>query len=283
MPKKPAFSFRYENPLHQKLGEPFFKELPQEPGVYFFLDSAREVLYIGKAKNLRRRLLQYRNAKPGAAPESTLEMLERAEEISYELHRSEAAALERESELIRAVQPPFNVAGSYDERYLFIGTRLERSRLHLKLTSVDLPEYRLFGCYKHRRKTKSGYTALLRLIHAATTAKPRFSFPARITRVSPPYSYTIGFPPEWSAELDGFLSGRSRRLLDTLTSRLLENEHIPRFMYAPIQRDLEIVRDFYRVGPYATRRLREKHGVKSRTLSADRLRSLVARSIDSRG
>ena len=46
----------------RKFGVNFLKELPQSPAVYLFKDETGEVLYTGKAKNVRRRLSDYRNA-----------------------------------------------------------------------------------------------------------------------------------------------------------------------------------------------------------------------------
>ena len=45
-----------------KFGSDRLRELPREPGVYLFLDAEGRVLYVGKARDLRRRLVGYRNA-----------------------------------------------------------------------------------------------------------------------------------------------------------------------------------------------------------------------------
>ena len=46
----------------RKFGEERIAQLPMSPGVYLFKDAEEKVVYVGKAKNLRRRLSQYRNA-----------------------------------------------------------------------------------------------------------------------------------------------------------------------------------------------------------------------------
>ena len=173
----------YKNPLKERVSAELFSRIPRQSGVYFFYNRSGKLLYIGKAKNLRARLSSYRNAKPGAVPEKVIEMIERAHSIRWEVCASEKEALLREGELLHAVRPPFNTAGAWETQYLFIGTRIEKFRksgisvLHFQLTSREFEEgYKLFGCFKHRPRTKEGYNALLRLIYAASQKKGTFPF-----------------------------------------------------------------------------------------------------------
>lgn len=258
---KTRLSFHYENPLQKKFHERFFDEVPQTSGVYFMMSHEGTILYVGKAKSLRKRLRDYKNAKPGRAPEHIIEMLEDVSRIKWEEHETEKAALLREGELIRAIRPAFNIAGNWPALYFFMGLRFEDERMHFRLSShTSAQGYRYFGCYKHRRLTKSGYTALLRLLHAATTTKPRFAFPARITRTSPPYLYSMPLANELVAPLESFFKGTSPRLLHALMARLLENENIPPFMYPGLQVDFETAREFFGLGPQATYEFANRNG-----------------------
>ncbi|MBI3555969.1 MAG: GIY-YIG nuclease family protein [Deltaproteobacteria bacterium] len=260
-----------------RIQDEFFRALPKKPGIYFMIDSRNTILYIGKAKSLRARLMSYRNAKPGHTPTHVLEMLTKVSSIRCEECPTEAEAFLREGELIRAVRPPFNIAGNWPAEYFFIGLKYGNGKLAFRLTSRDCePDYRLFGCYKHRRRTKKGYAALLRLLYAALTLKPRFSFPARITHDSPPYDYSLAFPETWLESLRLFLSGNSPRFLHQLTEAMLANEALPRFTYGPLQADLETARQFYRLGPRATRRLRRKNGMRARLVSHELMDKMIA-------
>ena len=189
----PGFmSFSYDNPFLARFGDEFFRSIPPTPGVYFMHHADGQILYIGKAKNLRNRLSWYKNTKSGSTPENTLELIENVARIRWETLPSEQEALSRESELLHAVRPPFNIAGTWPQPYLYIGFRTEadscrqnRIRVHFQLTRRRelIHDYRIFGCFKHRSWTKVGYTALLRLLFAAsfpTHSTRRFSFPARI-------------------------------------------------------------------------------------------------------
>lgn len=97
---------------------------PRLPGIYGMLDPRGELIYLGKAKSLRARLLSYfhpasRDAKAGR-------ILSRTQALIWEVAPSEFAALLRELELIRRWQPCFNVQGQPHRQrrtYLCLGRR----------------------------------------------------------------------------------------------------------------------------------------------------------------
>lgn len=82
--------------------------LPESPGVYFWRDGDDEVLYIGKAVNLRARVNSYFST--AAHDRRTRALLSAARSIRYEMTSTELEALFRESALIKREQPPFNRA-----------------------------------------------------------------------------------------------------------------------------------------------------------------------------
>jgi len=100
-------------PLVERLGADFFRTAPETPGVYLMRDSARAVLYVGKAKNLRKRLSSYRVANPDRMPRRHLRMLRAVKQIELQPCADEEAALARESTLLRTLRPKFNRAGTW--------------------------------------------------------------------------------------------------------------------------------------------------------------------------
>lgn len=110
------------------------QECPRRPGVYGMLDARGELIYIGKAKCLRGRLLTY--FRPKSRDPKAGRILGATRTIVWEEARSEFAALLRELELIRRWRPRFNVHGQPTRRrrtfvclgrkpapYVFLSTR----------------------------------------------------------------------------------------------------------------------------------------------------------------
>jgi hypothetical protein len=102
----------HPRPLVERLGAEFFRQLPECPGVYLMCGSAEGVLYVGKAKNLRRRLSSYRVANPGHFPRRIIRLLCRVTRIEWDECVSETMAGFREEMLIAVLQPRFNSAGN---------------------------------------------------------------------------------------------------------------------------------------------------------------------------
>jgi excinuclease ABC subunit C len=82
---------------------------PRQPGVYGMLDAAGELVYVGKAKCLRTRLLSY--FRPNSRDPKAGRIVEAARVVAWEPAACEFAALLRELELIRRWRPRFNVQG----------------------------------------------------------------------------------------------------------------------------------------------------------------------------
>ena len=286
------------NPLIQTLGEQFFQELPRAPGVYFMLGASERVLYIGKAKSLRARLRSYARAKPGAAEDRTLEMIAQVRSIRCERHATEKRALAREADLLRVLKPPYNIAGTDDELFLYIGIRCIRRasgfQVEFRLSNwpdfpglpklPNLPNlqeegFEVFGGYRNRGKVKRSYSALLRLIYAYQCKGSRFSYPARISREQPPWLYKMRFPQELEAPLRDFLSGKNRKLLTKIFEGLLINESIPVFMRPSIQDDIEVVKLLFTKGPRTTNVLRRRHGLKVHLVRPEEMNEVIEKEV----
>ena len=91
-------------PLDQRLGRRFFRKAPRRPGVYLMKDASDRVLYVGKAKDLKQRLNHYRVANPDRMPRRHLRMVREVARIEFQFCANEAAALKRESKLLRSLK-----------------------------------------------------------------------------------------------------------------------------------------------------------------------------------
>src|SRR5688500_18935023 len=98
-------------PLIERFGEEFFRQLPVSPGVYFLCGPGEGVLYVGKARNLRKRLASYRVANPERLSRRIIRLLHRVTRIEWDECRDELAAQCREELLIAVLEPSFNRTG----------------------------------------------------------------------------------------------------------------------------------------------------------------------------
>src|SRR5512137_1694138 len=98
-------------PLVERVGKDFFHRIPPKPGIYLMCGPSEGVLYVGKARNLRRRLAAYRVANPERLPRRIIRLLHQVTRIEFDLCSTEQAALDREEMLIAVLSPKFNRAG----------------------------------------------------------------------------------------------------------------------------------------------------------------------------
>jgi len=101
-----------------------FKKAPPSPGIYFFHDKNWKILYVGKAVNLRLRLLSYADAKMlGPAKER---MVREAKKVSWQEFESEMEALIEEAIAIKQHRPKYNVVFRDDKQYFYVGFSKEK-------------------------------------------------------------------------------------------------------------------------------------------------------------
>ncbi len=94
--------------------------LPTKPGVYLFRNRQGEILYIGKAVNIRNRVRSHFQTKLAASP-GKIGLYENVTKIDFRETSSEIEALILEANLIKKYQPPFNVDLKDSKNYLFVG------------------------------------------------------------------------------------------------------------------------------------------------------------------
>ena len=90
--------------------------IPQEPRVYFFKDKKDTVLYIGKAKNLQKRVAQYFAA--GSVWKQ--DMMQKAEKVDFIVVQNESEALYLEDNLIKQHLPEYNNLLKADNSYTYL-------------------------------------------------------------------------------------------------------------------------------------------------------------------
>ena len=123
-------------PLVERLGRDFFKSLPERPGVYLMHGEGAAVLYVGKAKNLRKRLGSYRVANPERMPRRHLRLLRLVVRIELQECADEQDALAREAELLRTLKPRFNRAGTWPGQPRFLAWKTREDAIEFTITEA---------------------------------------------------------------------------------------------------------------------------------------------------
>lgn len=100
------------------------RTLPENPGVYRYYDSDGKILYVGKAKNLKKRVLSYFGQNVQSA--KTRVMVSKIADIKFIVVESEADALLLENNLIKTLRPRYNIMLKDDKTYPWICIKNER-------------------------------------------------------------------------------------------------------------------------------------------------------------
>jgi len=219
MPKKNQISlFLIENPLRDAKWETTFKNIPSKPGVYSFLGHKGEVIYVGKAKNLRQRLMSYRFINSTNVSNKTLHLVSSASTIKWRVLCNEFQALLEEDRLIKHFKPSLNVVNNQFEKYYFI---------HLFSTEKPLKwEVRLsmrhdlanstycFGAFKGHKSFRMALGSILRLLFILSLPKSRpKAIPVMLLRKLTPTSFVLLLRPYTLNRLIAYLQGKHFCLL----------------------------------------------------------------------
>lgn len=247
----------------QKFGAERLRELPRGPGVYLFHDAEGHVLYVGKAKDLRRRLAGYRNASRRKVHRKMRALVREAASLEVRSHENEKQALLLENELIRKLRPPFNVDGAFAFLYPALGVGGADGRFLLAFTSTPEAWSRLalrwHGCFRSRMRARAAFDALVALFGRLGHREPMSRLPDVPLRRGVRLEAFRRLPPELAAAADPFLAGESTQLLALLFERLLESASARREA-AEVEQQLRTLDDFARKDVAALQRALQKTG-----------------------
>jgi excinuclease ABC subunit C len=207
--------------------KPFLASVSQRPGVYRMMSAAGEVLYVGKARNLRNRLTTYFVGKAQAA--KTMAMVSQIANVEVTVTASETEALLLEYNLIKRHRPRFNVTLRDDKSfpYLYITTQHEYPRISFYRGNRKAPG-RFFGPYPNARATRETLLLLQKLFLLRPCSDSFFSNRSRpclqhqIKRCSGPCVRLIS-PEDYRqdvADAVKVVEGKGAELIDDLAQRM---------------------------------------------------------------
>lgn len=115
------------------------RSLPHQAGIYQYLDNKGRILYIGKAKNLSKRVKSYFNLTPKLSPKTTLslriqKMLSETVGLHYIIVENEHDALILENSLIKQLKPKYNILLRDDKTYPYLYVDMEEPYPRFEIT-----------------------------------------------------------------------------------------------------------------------------------------------------
>ena len=129
------------------------RELPDEPGVYLFRDAKGKVIYVGKAKSIKKRIASHFSNPSTKAGREILEMIDQIETLVVQ---TESEALLVEQNFIRQYKPRLNVKLRDDKSYPYIGISLEEDFPRVYFTRERHRRDRAyFGPYSNAKRVRS--------------------------------------------------------------------------------------------------------------------------------
>lgn len=207
------------------------------------LDAQNAVIYVGKARDLKRRVSSYFQ-KSHESPRTRL-MLTQVARIEVTLTASEAEALLLESNLIKRLQPQFNVLFKDDKSYPYILlTAHPFPQIRLYRGALD-SRHRYFGPYPNAWAAREVISHLQKLFQLRTCADTVFknrSRPCLLHQIRRCKAPCVGLvsAPEYEQDLTqamAFLQGRESEILDTLRQSMQQAAHVQAYELAAQIRD----------------------------------------------
>ena len=128
----------------------YHDKAPALPGVYIMLSERREVLYIGKAKNIKKRIASY--ILPEKHPPRIKLMLSKVSHIDFIITETDAEALLLEASMIKGQKPKYNIQLRDDKTFPYIA--ISSGGRIFKYRGKRRPEYKLFGPFASADRVK---------------------------------------------------------------------------------------------------------------------------------
>ncbi len=203
-------------------------DIPERSGVYRMFDVNKQILYVGKAKNLKKRLTNYIKTDLDT---KTLRMVANICFLEYIITNSEVEALLLEAKLIKTFQPKFNILLKDDKSFPFIKLRLDHAFPQLlKYRGRALEDGKFFGPFASASQVNTTLSELQKIFKLRSCTDNYFN-----SRTRPCLQYEIKrcYAPcvckinkkdyaELVGQVKDFLQGRSKELQENLSKKMEE-------------------------------------------------------------
>jgi excinuclease ABC subunit C len=220
------------------------KQAPSRPGVYRMIDGRGDVLYVGKAKNIKKRIAAY--ARPTGLDTRIERMVAATRRLEFVVTRTESEALLLEANLIKRLRPRFNVTLRDDKSFPYIIITSDHwAPQILKHRGARSRPGQYYGPFASVWAVNRTINALQRAFLLRSCSDPFFESRTRpcllyqIKRCSAPCTKEIDFSSYAALvrEANAFLSGRSKSVKDDLAAVMEQSSEALDFEHAAVYRD----------------------------------------------
>ena len=233
------------------------RALPDQPGVYLFRDARGRVIYVGKAKSVRKRVASHFSKAQvggrGSGSSGHAEMVAAVEHIECVVVATEAEALLAEQSFIKQYRPRFNIRLRDDKSYPFIAISLDEDFPRVYFTRERHRAGRAyFGPYSNAKRVRATLEVLAKvfMFRSCTGPEPgrRSGSPCLDYYIKRCEAPCVGYvsKEDYRASIDGvidFLNGRFAAIERDLQERMLAAAADEEFEQATLERNrLQAVR-----------------------------------------
>jgi excinuclease ABC subunit C len=221
--------------------------LPDQPGVYLFRDDRGTVIYVGKAKSVRKRVASHFSKAQVPSSPGHAEMVAAVEQIECVVVASEAEALLAEQSFIKQYRPRFNIRLRDDKSYPFIAISLDEEYPRVYFTRERHRSGRAyFGPYSNAKRVRATLEVLAKvfMFRSCTGPEPgrRSGSPCLDYYIKRCEAPCVGYVSrdDYRAGIDGvvdFLSGRFRAIERDLEERMHAASAAEEFEQATLERN----------------------------------------------
>jgi excinuclease ABC subunit C len=227
------------------------RSLPDQPGVYLFRDGKGRVIYVGKAKSIRKRVASHfakaQVGGRGSGSSGHAEMVASVERIESVVVASEAEALLAEQGFIKQYRPRFNIRLRDDKSYPFIAISLDEDYPRVYFTRErHRPGRAYFGPYSNAKRVRSTLEVLAKvfMFRSCTGPEPgrRSGSPCLDYYIKRCEAPCVGYvsKEDYRQSIDGvidFLSGRFKTIERDLEARMRAAAAAEEFEQATLERN----------------------------------------------
>jgi excinuclease ABC subunit C len=220
------------------------KNLPDGPGVYLFRDAKAKVIYVGKAKSIRKRVASHFS---NPVTRGQYEMVDAIESVEFILVASESEALLTEQNFIKQYRPRFNIRLRDDKSYPFIAISMDEEFPRVYFTRERRRRDRLyFGPYSNAKRVRGTLDLLEKVFQfrSCNGAEPgrRTGSPCLDYYIKRCGAPCVGYVDraQYRESIDGvvaFLSGRYREIERDLEQRMKQAAADHEFEQAALERN----------------------------------------------